>query len=46
MHGIVYAPITRESIGEICNGKLLTPIGVAEDETGVWNCGRHVQHLA
>lgn len=46
MHGIVYDPVTGESISEICHGKRLTPVGVVEDATGVWICDRHVQPLA
>lgn len=46
MHGIVYDPITGESISEICIGKRLTPVDVEEDETGVWICDRHVRPLA
>jgi nitrite reductase/ring-hydroxylating ferredoxin subunit len=36
MHGILYEPITGESISEICNGKRLTPIEVSEDGEGIW----------
>jgi len=46
MHGIVYDPVTGESVSEICNGKRLTPVGVVEDETGVWICDRRVQPVA
>jgi len=36
MHGIVYDPLTGESVSSICNGQRLTPIGIVEDEKGVW----------
>jgi nitrite reductase/ring-hydroxylating ferredoxin subunit len=36
MHGIVYDPLTGESVSSICNGQRLTPIGIVEDEAGVW----------
>jgi nitrite reductase/ring-hydroxylating ferredoxin subunit len=36
MHGIVYNPLTGESVSSICTGQRLTPIGIVEDEAGVW----------
>jgi nitrite reductase/ring-hydroxylating ferredoxin subunit len=36
MHGILYEPASGESISEICFGKRLTPIQVAEDGDGIW----------
>ena len=36
MHGIVYDPLTGESVSSICNGQRLMPIGIVEDEKGVW----------
>lgn len=45
MHGIVYDPVTGESLSEICRGQRLTAIDVAEDEDGVWLVDRHVTPL-
>ncbi len=36
MHGIVYDPLSGISVGTMCNGEQLTPIGIAEDDRGVW----------
>ena len=36
MHGIVYDPITGESVSTLCTGERLTPIDIVEDETGIW----------
>lgn len=46
MHGIVYDPMTGESVSSICNGERLTPIGIMEDAEGVWIKDRRVQSLA
>jgi len=46
MHGIVYEPETGESISEICAGKRLTPIGIVEDEAGIWIDDRLASPLA
>lgn len=46
MHGIVYDPMTGESVSAICNGERLTPIGIMEDAEGVWIKDRRVQFLA
>lgn len=45
MHGIVYDPVTGESISEICRGKKLTPVKIYENEEGVWICDIHVSVL-
>lgn len=36
MHGIVYDPLTGESLSTLCNGQRLTSVRVMEDETGIW----------
>ena len=46
MHGIVYEPLTGESVSEICTGKRLTPIGVLEDGEGIWIDDRLASPLA
>jgi nitrite reductase/ring-hydroxylating ferredoxin subunit len=46
MHGIVYDPMTGVSVSSICNGERLTPIGIMEDEQGVWITDRRVKPLA
>jgi len=45
MHGIVYDPLTGESLSDICRGQRLTAIDTHEDETGVWIADRHVKPL-
>lgn len=35
-HGIVYHPLTGESISTLCNGEKLTAIRLLQYETGVW----------
>lgn len=45
MHGIVYDPLTGESASSICNGERLTPIGLVEDEQGLWIEDRRVQPI-
>jgi nitrite reductase/ring-hydroxylating ferredoxin subunit len=45
MHGIVYEPISGESISTMCNGERLTPIELVEDEHGVWIVDRRVSAL-
>jgi nitrite reductase/ring-hydroxylating ferredoxin subunit len=42
MHGIVYDPLTGESMSEICRGDRLTPVRLQEDEEGVWICDKRV----
>jgi nitrite reductase/ring-hydroxylating ferredoxin subunit len=46
MHGIVYDPMTGESISTMCNGERLTPVELIEDEQGVWIVDRRVSKLA
>lgn len=46
MHGIVYDPVTGESISAICRGDKLTPVKVQEDDEGVWICDKRVFPLA
>jgi len=46
MHGIVYDPVSGESLSDICRGQRLTDIEVEEDENGVWITDRHVAALA
>lgn len=36
MHGIVYDPVTGESLSTMCNGERLTSVRTQEDEQGVW----------
>lgn len=36
MHGIVYDPLSGLSVGTMCNGEMLTPIGIIEDQQGIW----------
>ena len=40
MHGIVYDPLSGESVSEICAGKRLTPISLVEDAQGIWIADR------
>jgi nitrite reductase/ring-hydroxylating ferredoxin subunit len=46
MHGIVYDPVTGASVSSICHGEKLTPIGIIEDQDGVWIKDRRVKSLA
>jgi nitrite reductase/ring-hydroxylating ferredoxin subunit len=43
MHGIVYDPVTGASVSSICTGERLTPIGIMEDEQGIWIMDRRVK---
>ena len=43
MHGIVYDPMTGESISSICTGERLTRIEILEDAEGIWIKDRRVQ---
>jgi len=45
MHGIVFDPITGESVSEICKGDKLTPVRLLENEQGVWICDKRVRPL-
>ena len=45
MHGIVYDPMTGESISTMCNGERLTAIRVQEDDEGVWIQDKRVKLL-
>lgn len=36
MHGIIYDPVTGESVSTICNGERLTPIKIQQNEDGIW----------
>lgn len=42
MHGILYDPITGESISVLCQGERLTPVKVLEDEEGIWIVDKRV----
>lgn len=43
MHGIVYDPLTGESLSTLCNGQRLTPVRVMEDAEGIWIKDRRVR---
>lgn len=43
MHGIVYDPMSGESLSEICRGQRLTDVELLEDGEGVWIVDRHVR---
>jgi nitrite reductase/ring-hydroxylating ferredoxin subunit len=45
MHGIVYDPISGESLSEICRGQYLTAVEVQENEEGVWIVDKRVRPL-
>lgn len=45
MHGIIYDPITGESMSTICKGDKLTPVKVQEDDDGVWIFDKRVKSL-
>ncbi|MGB5734851.1 MAG: Rieske 2Fe-2S domain-containing protein [Thiohalocapsa sp.] len=45
MHGIVYDPVTGESMSAICAGEKLTSVKVEEDEVGVWIFDKRVKPL-
>lgn len=45
MHGIIYHPITGESLSTMCNGEKLTPVTVQEDEEGVWIRDKRVKEM-
>ena len=45
MHGIVYDPVTGESMSTMCNGEKLTPVKVWENEEGVWIVDKRVKTL-
>jgi len=45
MHGIVYDPITGESMSTMCTGERLTPVRVLEDEDGIWIQDKQVKNI-
>lgn len=45
MHGIIYDPVTGESLSTICNGEKLTPVRLQEDEEGIWIFDKRVKPL-
>jgi nitrite reductase/ring-hydroxylating ferredoxin subunit len=45
MHGILYDPVTGESISTICTGEKLTRVKIQEDEEGVWILDKRVNPL-
>ena len=45
MHGIIYNPITGESVSTICKGEKLIPVKVQEDEEGIWISDKRVKPL-
>mgnify|MGYP000004674010 CR=1 FL=1 len=45
MHGIIYDPITGESLSTMCTGEKLTPVRMQEDEEGVWIIDKRVKPL-
>lgn len=45
MHGIIYDPVTGESLSAICKGDKLTRIKVQENEAGVWILDKRVKPL-
>jgi nitrite reductase/ring-hydroxylating ferredoxin subunit len=45
MHGILYDPVTGESISTICAGEKLTRVKIQEDTEGVWILDKRVNAL-
>jgi nitrite reductase/ring-hydroxylating ferredoxin subunit len=45
MHGIVYDPVTGESLSTMCNGEKLTPVRIQEDDAGIWIKDKRVKPL-
>ncbi|MET0067080.1 MAG: Rieske 2Fe-2S domain-containing protein [Candidatus Thiodiazotropha sp.] len=45
MHGIIYDPVTGESLSTICEGEKLTRIKVQESEEGIWIIDKRVKSL-
>jgi nitrite reductase/ring-hydroxylating ferredoxin subunit len=45
MHGILYDPVTGESISTICTGEKLTRVKIQEDAEGVWILDKRVNPL-
>jgi len=45
MHGIVYDPVSGESLSDICYGQRLTDVEIEEDADGIWITDRHVSAL-
>lgn len=46
MHGVIYDPVTGESMSAICKGEKLTSVRVQENEEGVWIADKRVKPLA
>lgn len=36
MHGIIYDPLTGESLSTMCNGERLTAIKITEEHSNIW----------
>lgn len=45
MHGIVYDPMTGESLSTMCNGEKLTSIRIIEDQEGIWIKDKKVRSI-
>lgn len=45
MHGIVYDPMTGESLSTMCNGEKLTSVRVIEDLEGIWIKDKKVKRI-
>jgi nitrite reductase/ring-hydroxylating ferredoxin subunit len=45
MHGIVYDPVSGESLSVMCNRERLTPIKVIEDDSGIWIQDKRVEAI-
>lgn len=43
MHGIMYDPVTGESISTICNGEKLTPVKLTAKDEGIWIVDKRVK---
>ena len=45
MHGIIYDPLTGESLSTMCNGEQLIPVRILEDDKGIWRNDKRVKPL-
>ena len=45
MHGIVYDPLSGESLSTMCNGERLTPVRILENDEGIWLNDKRVKPL-